>query len=169
MVHNTIENNSGCFCSAKIILIMSMKVGHSSKFACFHCGHLLHKSWSFGQEYKAWITSSPWFLQQAHVSSSTILLRTRLDIVGSESLHALHTKFFTFDGTFNLQICCHKGFITSKFEGLGCWFWNSFCRNLYPDFTVYSLLGLCGHVRVSCCYVLGKGMAFTLAASKSIK
>ena len=146
MVHTTIENKARFFCSAKMTLIISIKLGHYSSFACFHCGHLLHKSGSFRQEYKAWIMSSLWLLQQSQVSSSIILLRTRFDFVGKESLHALHTKFFTFEGTSNFQISCHKGFIASGFEGPSCWFWNSFCGNLYPDFIIYSPVGLCGHV-----------------------
>ena len=154
IVHTTIKDKAGFLFSAKIKLMISMKLWLCISLLCFHYGHLLHKSWSFRQEYKAWTTSSLWVLQQSQVPSAAItFLRTRFDFVGRESLHARHNRFFTLEGTFNFQIACHSDFEASGFKELGCWLWNSFCRNLYPDFTVYSPDGLCGDVKVSCCCV----------------
>ena len=54
------------------------------------------------------------------------------------------TKFLTLLGTGKLQIACHRGLSCSMFYWPGCMFWASCCKNLYPDFTEYSPLGLKG-------------------------
>lgn len=169
MVQTTIENRAGFLSSAKIELMMSMKLGLCWNFSCFHCGLLLHNSCSFGQAYKAWTTSSLRILQQSHVSFVRTFLLTKFDFVGSESLHALHIRFFTLEGTFKFHTACQSIFKAAGFEVPGCWLWNSFCRNLYPDFTVYSPDGLWGHIKVSCSCVFDKGMALIFSASNSSK
>ena len=137
------------------------------QFAVFPLWNFIPKFISFGQKYIAWATSSLCDLQKSQVASVITFRLTRFVFEGRESQHALHTKFFNLAGRLSFQIACQKCFTASGFKEPGCWYWCSFCRNLYPDFTVYYLDGLWGLIRVSCCWVWHKGIALIESALKS--
>lgn len=89
--------------------------------------------------------------------------------VGKEFFDTRQTKFFTLLGTCKLQIAFHNNFRYAGSNWPGCEFWYSCCKKVYPDFTVYSLVGVKGQVRVSAWSVWHKGIFLIMSTSKRSK
>lgn len=160
IVQLTIKNRVGSLLSAKIHPIKLMKFEHCLKLSWFHSGIWFHVSLNVGQRSRAWMKSSWKVLQTSHKTIVIICWHTRLVLGGKELLLASHSRFFTFPGKFKFQMAYRRGFKCSKVEGPGYWARNSSCKNLYPDLIEYSLAGLYGHVRISACGVLHRGIFF---------
>ena len=63
-------------------------------------------------------------------------------------------------------MACHSGFTPVTSDCPSCAFWNSLYRNWYLDLTMYSPLGLWGHVSISGWFVRHRGIALMVFTSK---
>ena len=102
----TANNSSSCVC----LIIQdksSLKVKKCTSPLKLHCFGFAQTKSSLEHDHSAWSEFSVSSRHLTHKSSSVILCRNRACFVGMASRHALHSKVFTFCGTFMDQICFH--------------------------------------------------------------